>query len=183
MRNTTAFSLDQFALDDTSQIQVPVAIPHNKPFRIHPDPDRTVTVYSSRAGDEWWLVHPDVVAKYRVPRLWQADLYQGVHENGSTFVLPVTHPLTGFETWYSSLSRAVKLARKDWISIESDRDQACYNIHAAKKNWAAAPDWSDDSFSDVIELAFFDRIISTVAEARSRLPHKAKRRIEETFDE
>lgn len=183
MRNTATFSLDQFALDDTSHIQVPVAIPHNKPFRIHPDADRTRTVHLSRAGDEWWLIHPAVVAQYRVPRLWQADLYQGIYENGTTFIMPATHPLSGCESWYSSLSRAVKLARKDWISMESDRGQACYNIASNKKHWTTKPEWPDDSFSDIVELAFFDRIITTVADAKSRLPHKTKRRVEETFDD
>ncbi|MDF1481085.1 hypothetical protein [Extensimonas sp. H3M7-6] len=149
MRNTEPFSLDQFALEDGDQIPVPVAIPHNKPFRIHPDVERTKSVYLSRAGDEWWLIARDVVAKYRVPRLWQADLYQGIYENGNTFILPVTHPLMGYETWYSSLSRAVKLDRKDWISIESDREQARYNIHSNKKRWITTPEWPDDSLSGV----------------------------------
>ena len=177
------FNLDDFSIDASSQIHLPVCIPHNIPFRTHPDSERTTTVFLSRAGDEWWLIHPKVVERYRIPRLWQADLYEGVQENGTSFVLPVTYPLPGCETWYESLSNVVQLARKQWVSIESDKEQACYNLLPSKKKWQALPAWLEATFAEVVEFAFLDRIITTGDEAKARLPKTSKRRnVEEVED-
>jgi hypothetical protein len=178
------FNLADFAIDPTSQIHLPVCIPHNMPFRIHPDAERTATVFLSRAGDEWWLLHPKVVERYRAPRLWQADLYEGVQENGMSFVLPVTYPLPGYEGWYESLSHAVQLARKRWVSIESDREQGRYNmVPGASKVLSIPAQWLDGEFSEIVEVAFLDRIISSVEEAKVRLPKTSKRKTEEVIED
>lgn len=179
MANPHEFCLDDFAVDASSQMHIPVCIPHKTLFRIHPDIERTSTVFLSRAGDEWWLIHPKVVERYRVPRLWQADLYEGIQDNGTSFVLPVTHPLPGCEGWHDTLTRAAQLARKHWVNIESNKEQACYNVHPDGKKWRSVPEWPDGTFAEIVEFSFLDRIITTYEDAKARLPRSTKRNIEE----
>ena len=94
-----------------------------------------------------------------------------------------TYPLPGCETWYESLSNVVQLARKQWVSIESDKEQACYNLLPSKKKWQALPVWLEATFAEVVEFAFLDRIIATGDEAKARLPKTSKRRnVEEVED-
>lgn len=182
MSKPAVFRLDDFVVAE-GQTDVPICIPKS-PFRIHPDKNRTAgPVYLSRAGDEWWLVHPDVLDTYRVPRLWQAELFQGIWPDGRTFILPLTYPRPNCGGWFDTLQQAIQLARTQWITIESDSDQGCYLITPAKKAGGAI-EWPECDFADVVEVAFDGHIILTPQEAMARLArNKGKRPVREEFVE
>lgn len=184
MNNPLLFNLEDFLVNDTSQASVAVQVPHGGWFRVHPEKDRLPGPFHLAFSEkEWWLIHPDVISQYRISNLWRAELYEGIYEDGRTFVIPVTHPLPGKEDWYETLNHAVSLARNQWVSIESDREQDCYLIHPQAKTKKLIPNWPECDFSDLVELAFTDRIITTCQQAQAKWPKRLKRVIHESFDD
>lgn len=169
-----------------SSANVPICIPTSR-FRIHPDRERTISdVYLSRAGDEWWLIDADVVegGHVRIPKLWRADLYEGVWANGRSFVLPVTFPVEGGNMdWYDTLTYAVSLARKQWMTVTADKNQGCFRVMPEKKRMPEPQEWPECEFAELVEFAFYGRIILTAEDAIAKLPKKPRREVSEEFDE
>ena len=156
-------------------------------FRIHPDRSRSINnVYLSRAADKWWLIDAELVEEghSQIPGLWRADLYEGITPEGQSFLLPVTQPLQANKnTYHETLTEAVKLARKKWITVESDKVHQCFDV-SYEKTMKAEPDgWSDCDFSDVLEEAFRGRIICTDKDVRAKLKRPSRREINEDDDE
>lgn len=68
MRNTSAFDLADYELEDSELLQddILVFVPKN-PFRIHSDKCRTSRVLLSRHDNQrWWLVRKAIARSYRV---------------------------------------------------------------------------------------------------------------------
>jgi len=184
MTATTKFNVEDFLVKDEGQTEVPIWIPQGL-FRINPDPERMIgPVYLSRAGDQWRLVSSEVVGSYRVPSLWQAELYEGVLPDGTVFVLPATYPKPGGEEWFNSLQQAIGLARTQWIAIQADHTLKCYEVLPAVKKKPLPPEWFECEFAEVVEVAFTDRIVRTRQDAEKCFPKKqAKRVFREEFEE
>lgn len=181
------FTLEDFILptdNDVEDITIPVCIPV-QPFHIHPSMQRRVSpLWLARPDGKWWLVHPEVVARYHVPKLWKADLYQAIWPDGRSFLLPVTHPrASGPEGWYSSLTEAVQEAQQGWITLERDHNSECYDFERPK-GWRKAPNWPDWDFEDIVHLAFFDHLLTVpTAKAMQLTRRRTPRRfIEETVE-
>ena len=184
MAAKTRFNVDDFLVKDEGQTEVPVWIPRGL-FRINPDPDHMIgPVYLSRVDDHWQLVSSEVVSNFRVPFLWQAELYEGILPDGTIFVLPLTYPKPGCEDWFNSLQQAIGLARTQWIAIQADKKQKFYEVLPVAKNKLAQPEWFDCEFADVLEVAFFDRMVRTQQDAEKYFQKKSVRRVlREEFDE
>lgn len=183
MRDPAVFSLSDYVAH-AHQTAISVQVPHGGWFRVHPDKERLAgPFFVARSDEQWWLIHPEVVAEVRISGLWRADLYEAMYEDGRIFIIPVTYPLPGKEGWFETLSEAVKLARKQWVTIESDRDQFCYQVYTEPKKKRAEPDWLGCDFGDLVESAFADRIVTTCDQARKKWPRSAKRSISESFEE
>jgi hypothetical protein len=184
MNESYMFNLSDFLVNAASQTTVPVQVPLSGRFRVNPAKDRLAGPFKLVFFDhEWWLIHPDVASQHRFPNLWCAELYEAIYEDGRTFVIPVTHPLSGREGWYETLNQAIQLARKQWVSIESDRTQDCYLIYPQGKTRLGAPSWLEGDFSDLVDLAFTDRTITTLAQARAKWPKATKRVICESLED
>ena len=184
MADQNAFDLSRFLADEDRPIEIKVFVPKGV-FRIHPNEDRMAgPVYMSYAGNEWRLVGRDVVNSYRVPYLWQAELYEGTLPDGTTFILPLTYPKPGCEGWFNTLQQAISLARTQWVSIEADREEMCYVITPDGKKMQKPLEWMDCGIADLVGAAFFDRMVLTVKEAEKCFPKKQPRRIhQEEFEE
>lgn len=185
MSNPPVFSLDDYVAN-AHQTAATVQIPHGGWFRVHPDKERVAgPFFVARYEEQWWLVHPDVIASgIRISVLWRADLYEAMYEDGRVIVIPVTYPLPGKEGWFNTLTEAVKQARKQWVSIESDRDQGCYQVHTEPKKKRADADWLGCDFGDLVEHAFADRIITTCEQARKKWPQfSSKRTVTEAYED
>lgn len=180
---TPTFLLDDF-LAHSHQSPAIVQVPHGGWFRVHPDKERLVgPFFVARSDDQWWLVHPDVVPEVRISGLWRADLFEAMYEDGRTIIIPLTYPMLGKEGWYDSLQEAIKVSRKQWVSIESDRDQGSYDVHTEPKKKRTEPDWLGCDFGELVESAFAGRIISTLEQARKKWPRSSKRVIPESLDD
>lgn len=186
-KNPRAFDLECFVAHSPDQLapDVPVCLPRGW-FQIHPDRQRCAkNVYVSLAGGQWWLVAAEVAEdnEIRIPKLWRADLYEAIRPDGRSFVLPNTFPLHGSKTdWYDTMADAVKLARKQWVLVTSDKEEGCFVIAPERRRQAEASEWPECEFSELVEQAFADRILLIRDDARKLLPRSARRNVDE-FDE
>lgn len=162
------FSLDHYLIDEEDYNQaitpeIPVCIPR-VPFRIHPNIDRVAHVFICLINNRWHLVSTELAKCYRIPKLWQAQLFEGIDHEGNTFIVPLTRSTLENESWHDSLDIAINRARKQWMTIEtSHEDKIHLGVPAITK--LSNPCWPEHDFADVLELAFKDRSIDNHAEA------------------
>lgn len=186
-RPSHAFDLSRFAASSSSFTPaIQVCVPKTA-FQIHPDRQRTASgIYLSHVEGKWWMVAADVVEDegIEIQNLWRADLYEGRKLDGQRFVLPVTLPMYSDKTdWHDSLSQAVRLARKKWIAVESDKVNKCFEVTSEKPMKVGQDDWLDDEFADLLEKAFHGRMIYTRKDVVTRLKKSSRREISEDFEE
>jgi hypothetical protein len=167
------------------QTEVLVQVPHRARFRVQLRNDGpSGPFHLARHKDIWWLLHPDMIDMVPSYELWRAELYEAVYDDGQTFVIPVTYPRPGKEGWGETLTEAVHLATKQWVSIESDHENCRYLISADAKKWRAEPNFCGCDFGDLIDLAFEGRIITTREQAFELWPRKRRRRtISESYED
>ncbi|MFZ4535930.1 hypothetical protein [Propionivibrio sp.] len=184
MSDNIPFKLADYTIGDDveGQDSIPVFIT-KQPFRIHPDKSRVTRVHLSRFDEKnWWLVKSAVKKAMKVPRYWVADLHHGVLEDGTNFIMPLTHPHHGCEGYYDSLKKAIDKARSAWCKVTTDNDERTYNVGINSKLWAE-PSWLDGEWSDFIEVAFQESTIDTLEQAKALFEPFLRRRItEESMD-
>jgi hypothetical protein len=182
-----AFDLSLFTASAFRQApEIQVCMPKTA-FRIHPDHERTASgIYLSHLDGKWWIVAADVVEEEGIefPNLWRADLYEGLKRNGQRFVLPVTLPMQINKTdWHDTLTQAARLARKKWITVESDKPRGRFDVTSRQLITEEADDWADDEFANVLEQAFEGRIIYTRNDALAKLKKPPRRENIEDYDD
>jgi hypothetical protein len=183
---SSSFDISRFMASSTSLVHaVQVCMPKTA-FRIHPDRNRTVSnIYIALIDGKWWMIASDVVedGDIDIPNLWRADLYEGIRPDGQRFILPVTLPIYVDATdWHDSLTHVVKLARKKWISVKSDKSNHCFDVISEKPIKMTEDAWPMGEFESLLELAFYGRIIYTLKEAVTKLRKPSRREINEDDD-
>lgn len=171
MGDAPAFNLADYAIDGKveGQDSIPVFVT-KRPFRIHPDQSRVTRVYLSRFDDKnWWLIRTRVKKAIHIPKLWVADLHHGVLEDGTNFILPLTHPHQGCNGYHDSLKTAIEKARSVWCKATTNTDERDYDILISRDN-RSEPSWLDGEWSDFIEAAFQEYTIQTIEQAATLFP-------------
>lgn len=166
--------LDALRLDPAASLTGTVEhlghVPVRKPgkiefFRTHPDPAMALaaSVFVDDEERETYFVMPQarpLLLGYLKPVL----LATSISRQGVLFLWPV--PLPNEEAssgrgraWGETARQAADLARNTWIRIRGDLALGAYRIHRAE---GALPDpvWPERSFSELLNIAFKDRIIS-----------------------
>jgi hypothetical protein len=182
MRDIPAFNLADYAIDEEIEVQdsIPVFVTKQR-FRIHPDIRRVIRVYLSRLDDKnWWLVKNSVKKATKIPKLWLADLHHGVLEDGTNFILPLTHPHHGYNGYHDSLKTAIEKARSVWCRVVTNTTERDYNILISRNN-RSEPVWLDGPWSDFIEVAFQDYTINTIEQAATLSPSSRRHNLPEEF--
>jgi hypothetical protein len=137
---------------------VPVCVPR-KPFRIEKGSARYGYLICSE--NQWYLLHPELSNDHDISGIQKATLYQGIFDDGESFILPVTHPEPGKNpSWYDGWMNIVDAAQKRWVLASKNVDARCYLPKEVKGpktlNW---PDWDMEY---CLELAFWNRHIDTL---------------------
>lgn len=174
--NTTEFFADLEAIklssDDATGIstreiltRVPVRRPRREEFiRSHPDPAMSlaVTIYTDRnESDDVYFVAPSmrgILAEELRPVLLQL----AITRKGVVFIWPLTIPRDDNplgRSWHESARKAAEIAKTKWVRVISNKDLAGYRVMQAEGN-LSEPEWpTDKSFSELLTIAFADRII------------------------
>ena len=92
-------------------------------------------------------------------------LFLGITQDGQIFLWPIKiqddlNSKGWLDPWNRSGKTIAETAMSSWVRISSN--QAKKEYEAFKANWDLEPDWPQDSFEDILEIAFKDRVISSM---------------------
>ena len=170
MTSIMALRLAQDHIDTSLGSPVLVSVPVEKPprahfFRVRPGDEFSAAFNlldaAKLGGEGLYAIIPQVaclVADHT--RLVQLRL--AVTQFDAPYFLPV--PLPGPDgrsnPWHLSLARGATLAETRWIRISADMRRGAYTVFDALGH-LAEPRWPAESFNDLLEIAFRDRIIES----------------------
>ena len=174
--NTANFFADLEAIrlspEDTAEIgtreiltRVPVRKPAKTEFvRCHPNPAMSlaVTIYVDKdERDDVFFVAPQmrgVLAEDLRPVLLQL----AITRKGVLFIWPLTFPSEENplgRSWHESARKAAEIAKTAWVRITADKALGGYRCRQAEGK-LSEPEWpADKSLSELLTIAFADRII------------------------
>jgi hypothetical protein len=162
------FKAADFRDNPRHQTSIPVQLPYLGYFRVNPHREGVDGIYNLvRYQDEWWLVHPEVVNNYKIPKLRKAELYEALYDDGRTILVPVTKSAPGYEDFNLSMKAIMEAAQKRWLALHKDEENSCFISNPAASNRFEDPEWVlNDSPDLLIEAAFRDRMILSVEQAK-----------------
>lgn len=143
-------------------------VPVRKPlktefFRVRPgDAWRFQTmILELKEEGETFLVAPAVWDA--IPELLRpALLHTAIDRRNNIFLIPV--PLPGPDgrrnPWHQSLAEVVAMAETRWVRSVANKAVGGYDMLVAEGS-LADPEWPDTSFSELVHIAFRDRLIDT----------------------
>ena len=138
-------------------VQVPVRKPTRQEFvRAHPDPQYQMqaATLELKVEKEMYVVVPEVASA--IPgetRL--VTLKAAINRQGTIFLWPVPLPTSDGRTnsWHTTHREAAERAEENWVRMVSNMSAAVYDVFEARAE-IAEPDWSDHTFSKILEIAF-----------------------------
>jgi hypothetical protein len=146
--------------------RIPVRRPKRREFvRCHRDPTMTVAVplFVDDDDGEVYFVTPSmrgVLADELKPTLLQLSMFK----NNTPFIWPLTLPSednSRGRSWHESALKAREAAKTQWVRIVPDRTLGGYHVYAAQGQ-LPEPEWpTDKSFSELLEVAFDGRVITS----------------------
>lgn len=166
--------LTEFALTETfgetaakkALITVPVRKPSREAFvRTHPDPERwkPFSLVELKEVGKIYLLSPSVgetLLEMGETVLIRAQLVQSIDRKGNVFFWPLR--LSDREsTWHSSAQRAAELAKNRWVRVQANMAAGAYDAFVAE-NQEVSPVWPEESYSDLLKLAFEGKVITTM---------------------
>jgi hypothetical protein len=143
---------------------IPVRRPNPQDFvRVHPDPAYRELFPAIELKDEREL--------YVVARNMRADLstesvpatlFTAINRQGVVFLWPVRLPAPDGKTneWWRSAREAAELAMARWVRIKANMSLGAYEMFAAE-SVMQNPTWPELPFTELLRIAFRDRIISS----------------------
>jgi hypothetical protein len=146
-------------------VTVPVRKPDRQSFvQVHPDPAYRLetVVLELKEERETYLVEPGLWSELPnevVPKL----IVTAINRQGVVFLWPVRLPGPDgrIDDWNRSALEAVARATSRWVRVAANMGLGAYGIYEAPTD-LAPPTWPDVSFRDLLQVAFKDRLISTV---------------------
>ena len=89
-----------------------------------------------------------------------SGLRQALTRQGTVFIWPVALPDPDGRrnTWADSAHEAVRHAEDAWVRLVADMGMGAYRIYKAEGQ-LTEPVWPDRPFSELLEIAFTNRVI------------------------
>jgi hypothetical protein len=152
---------------------VPVHKPHPQDFfRVNPDPAfrENFPIIELKEEREEYLVAPALVPEL-AGEFISKTLFTAINRQGVTFLLPVRLPTAdGRQSeWHRSMREAAELAMGKWVRVKANMALGAYEMFIAE-SVMVEPVWPDISFSEILRLAFRERVID-------RLDHPVLKRL------
>lgn len=167
--NEAAFALPQnYASVGVKKVHlhVPVKRPAKQTFvRVRPEPEYRRDVFLLEHGDdrEMYLVSTAVsaaVSSFARPY----RLYVYITRQNALCLWPIRLEGTDGRSnaWWTSAREAAEKAMEGWIRIEPDMAMGSYNIYVPEDaSVMPAPEWPGLSMTEILRLAFKDRVIES----------------------
>jgi hypothetical protein len=141
---------------------VPVRKPHPQDFiRVHPDPAfrENFPIIELKEEREEYLVAPMLVPEL-AGEFTSKTLFTAINRQGVLFLLPTPLPKADGRPseWHRSMREAAELAMGKWVRVKANMALGAYEIFIAE-SVMVEPEWPDVSFSEILRLAFRERVI------------------------
>jgi hypothetical protein len=151
---------------------VPVRKPsRHEYFRVHPDHDMSLTtaVFTDQEEGETFLVAPEMRAAL-VGESKPVHLVTAITRQNVVLIWPLSIDIDGRSNpWHEVAREAAELAKTHWVRMASDRSLRAYRVFKAEGE-LSDPKWPEQSFSELLEIAFLGRVID-------QLDHPVLRRL------
>jgi hypothetical protein len=162
--------LDQNFLDDSDVKQILSTVIIRKPnkdefFRVHADPNRNFSAgtLQLKMEREIYVCDPDVISEVKEDVIAKSFV-QCINTAGVTFLWPLKLPSNdgrALDQWSRSALNAASLAKDKWIKMRSDFSAGGYVAFQAKGD-LPDPEWPEETFEEILEIAFRDCYIDNV---------------------
>jgi hypothetical protein len=142
---------------------VPVRRPHKQEFfRGHPDKKyrlHPALMIDLRDDREHYLVRPELAGELGSECVI-ATLYTAVNKAGVVFLWPIRIPAADGKDmeWWRTQREAAGLAMDAWVRIRANMALGAYEI-AIASDTKANPAWPEETFQQLVEIAFRDRLV------------------------
>jgi hypothetical protein len=142
-------------------LHVPVSNPNRHVFfRTHPDPAMSLvtTIFEDKEGRETFFVVPEMrgVLLGETKPVW---LTTAITAQGIVLIFPISLPTDGrIQPWVETKRQAAELAKTRWVRMVADMQLGAYRIYEAEGE-LPEPVWPEQSFPELLEIAFKGRII------------------------
>jgi hypothetical protein len=114
------------------------------------------------AERELYLVDKDI-AESIADDLSPREIYTSITRENDLFLWAIKVDIDGKRpnTWNQSAKRAVEVAKEDWIRVSPNTKNGTYDTFVAAGK-IPEPDWGELNFSQILEIAFNERIITDI---------------------
>lgn len=91
-------------------------------------------------------------------------LYTSITKEGNVFLWPINLPGADgrLDAWSQSAHTAAAMAETSWVRIKANREVGAYDLRQAVGFAGEEPVWPDLTFSEIVNLAFRDRLIDSL---------------------
>jgi hypothetical protein len=149
--------------------KVLVTIPVKKPekhwfVRVHPSEDYRIEtlLLELRNEPEIYLIDPALWSHLATEStIGQRLIVLAVNRNGDPFLWPVKLPAADGrkDEWSRSMLKAVDLATKRWVRVQSNMGAGAYEVFEAIGP-LTEPTWPDLPFSELLRIAFREKFVT-----------------------
>jgi hypothetical protein len=144
-------------------VKIPAERPNNQTyFRAHPNLAQLVDIiYDADDRNKPYLINQNKVRDL-IEFTKRAILYVCVKTSNDPFLLPVHQPdAEGKQNpWHESRQAAVNEAKENWVRLQPNQKNQCYDVIVAEGN-LAEPKWPELNIQQYLELAFKNAIVDT----------------------
>jgi hypothetical protein len=146
---------------------VPVGKPNKQDFiRVHPSPDyrQMVGLIDLKEEREVYLV-PQTLAHELVGEFAPYTLFTTINRQGVVRLWNVRVPDVDGRAieWHRSAAEAAERAMTQWVRVTSNMSLGAYETRVSDST--AEPQWPEQTFNELLRIAFRDRLITTLDHA------------------
>lgn len=147
-----------------AMLTVPVKKPSKEWWvQTHPNLDYCIetAVLELKEDREIYLVAPELRAELATePTFGLRALFTSITRQGVLFLWPVRlpNPDGRHDEWSRSAMEAALMARGQWVRVTSNMQLGAYEVRYAEGD-LAAPEWPDETMSQILRIAFRDRYV------------------------
>jgi hypothetical protein len=148
---------------------VPVRKPNPQDFcRVHPSRDyrENFAVIELKEDRETYLIRGHELVSELVGEYTAVTLFTAVNRQGIVFLWPVRLPDPDAKQleWHRSMREAAETAMKHWVRTKANMSLGAYEI-TVSESVIADPVWPKEPFTQLLEVAFRNRLIDTIDHA------------------
>jgi len=166
-----ALRLDQSYADTVGVKKLLTTVPVRKPnrqdfVRVRPDASYRLTpaaVIEVKDDGEVYLVTPNI-AQGLAGEFSTVTLFTTINRQGTLHLWPVKLPAPDgrYLEWHRSAAEAAERAMRKWVRVTASLSLGAYEIFEALNDNIPAPVWPEESFEQIIRVAFRDRFIDSI---------------------